>query len=139
MIRAVVDTNILIRAVIKPSGTVGPILEELAQGSYTPLFCRASLAELRDVLARPRLRTRFPITDGDVETLVRLIRLRGEEIRVPGVLAVCRDPKDDVFLEMAIEGRANVIVSGDEDLLVLSPFRGIPVLGPKRFLEMVAG
>jgi putative PIN family toxin of toxin-antitoxin system len=137
LIRAVLDTSILVRAVIKPMGTVGPVLDELVQRRYTALFCAVSLEELRDVLGRPRLRRRFPITDRDVQNLLHLIRRRGEEIEVTGALAVCRDPKDDVFLEMAVAGRADVVVSGDEDLLVLHPFRGIPIVGPKDFLAML--
>jgi predicted nucleic acid-binding protein len=46
----------------------------------------------------------------------------------------CRDPKDDKFLELAINGEATVIISGDKDLLVLNPFRTIPILSPREFL-----
>lgn len=63
MIRVVLDTNILVRATIKPTGTVGPVLDELVQRRYLALFCSTTLEELRDVLGRPRLRRRFPITD----------------------------------------------------------------------------
>jgi len=48
-------------------------------------------------------------------------------------IAECRDPKDDKFLELATSGEATCMVSGDDDLLVLNPFRGIPVLSPKDF------
>lgn len=47
----------------------------------------------------------------------------------------CRDPKDDKFLDVAINGQASCIVSGDNDLLVLDPFRGIEILTPRDFLE----
>ncbi len=48
---------------------------------------------------------------------------------------MCRDPDDDKFLELALSGDADVIVSGDDDLLVLHPFRGIPILSCDAFLE----
>jgi predicted nucleic acid-binding protein len=48
---------------------------------------------------------------------------------------VCRDPTDDKFLELAVNGQADVIVSGDADLLVLSPFRKIPIIAPAAFLQ----
>lgn len=50
----------------------------------------------------------------------------------------CRDPKDDKFLELAVNSEASVIVTGDEDLLSLHPFRGIDILGPAAFLERPA-
>jgi predicted nucleic acid-binding protein len=53
-------------------------------------------------------------------------------------VAACRDPKDDGFLEAAIAGDADVIVSGDRDPEALSPFRGIPIVGPSTFLPMLA-
>ena len=49
----------------------------------------------------------------------------------------CRDPKDDKFLEVAISGQADVIVSGDEDLLTMNPFPGIPIITPRAFLHML--
>jgi predicted nucleic acid-binding protein len=53
--------------------------------------------------------------------------------------AVCRDPKDNKVLEAAVAGGGDVIVSGDEDLLVLNPFEGIPIVGPAEFLAMLEG
>ena len=49
----------------------------------------------------------------------------------------CRDPQDNKFLELAASGRALCIVSGDQDLLVLHPFRGIPIVTPRGFLDEV--
>ena len=47
----------------------------------------------------------------------------------------CRDPKDNKFLELALSGKADCIISGDEDLLILNPFRGIPILTANEFLD----
>ena len=52
------------------------------------------------------------------------------------VINVCRDPKDNMILELAVSGRADVIVTGDQDLLVLDPFQGIRIVTPEAFLEM---
>ncbi len=54
-------------------------------------------------------------------------------VEITETIAECRDPKDDKFLELAIGGKAACIVSGDKDLLVLHPFRGIPILTPAGF------
>jgi uncharacterized protein len=133
--RAVVDTNILIRALLKPEGTVAPILVRLRDGGYTILYSPELLQEVLDVLSRPRFRLKYGIRGEDVEALLALIVLRGESVVGGERIQVCRDPDDDKLLEIAVGGRADVIVSGDGDLLVLSPFRGIPVLSPSTFLE----
>jgi predicted nucleic acid-binding protein len=53
-------------------------------------------------------------------------------------IVACRDPTDDKFLELAVNGRPDVIVSGDRDLLVLDPFRGIPIITPAVFIQQGA-
>jgi uncharacterized protein len=54
-------------------------------------------------------------------------------------IAACRDPTDDKFLELAVSGKADLIVSGDGDLLALNPFRGIPILAPAAFVQTRGG
>ena len=61
--------------------------------------------------------------------------VRGSElVEVTAVVSVCRDPKDDKFLELALSGEATHIISSDYDLLSLHPFRGIAVLSPQDFV-----
>lgn len=134
MIRAVIDTNILVRAFIRRAGSVGPILEELLDGKYLLVYSGALLDELIDVLGRPRLQNKYEIEQSEVERLVELINLRGELVSPIQAIRACRDPKDDMVLEAAIAGGADIIVSGDKDLLVLSPFEGILIVGPAEFL-----
>jgi len=135
--RAVVDTNILVRSIIKPQGSVGPVLQRLRRREYTLLLSRATLDELVDVLHRPRLRVKYGLTDSGLRAVIRLIVLRSELVRSNERAAVCRDPKDDMFLGVAVAGNADVIVSGDEDLLILDPYAGIPIVSPGRFLAML--
>lgn len=133
--RVVVDTNILVRALIKPGGTVGPVLLRFRQGDYILLYARPVLEELVDVLNRPRIKNKYGISDQDIRTVISLILLLGEEVEILERIRVCRDPKDDKFLEVAVSAGADLIVSRDEDLLVLNPFRGIPILPPAEFLQ----
>jgi putative PIN family toxin of toxin-antitoxin system len=133
--RAVVDTNILIRALIKPQGTVGPVLTRLRDGYYTLLYAEPLLDELVAKLALPRIRDKYYLTDEDVETVLALILLRGEPVVPQRRITACRDPKDNVVLEVAVAGEADYIVTGDNDLLVLHPFEGIPIIGPAEFLK----
>ena len=135
--RAVVDTNILVRAVIQPAGAVGPVLMRLRQGDYTLLYAQLLLEELVDVLNRPRIRDKYQLADQDIQAVIGLILLRGEAVLPQERITACRDPKDDKFLEVAVAGEADVIVSGDDDLLVLHPFAGIPILSPSAFLRML--
>jgi uncharacterized protein len=133
--RAVVDTNILIRALIKPEGTVAPVLGRLREGSYTALYSSELLEEIVNVLGRPRFHLKYGIREEDVEALLSLVVLRGERVVPLQRIQVCRDAKDDMLLELAVSGKADLIVSGDEDLLVLGPFQGIPVVSPSEFLK----
>jgi len=133
--RAVIDTNILIRALLKPSGTVAPILDNLRHGAFAALYSSELLQEIIEVLGRPRFQTKYGIQSQDVETLIALLVLRGEEVIPRRKIEICRDPKDNKILEVAVEGRADAIVSGDEDLRVLHPFEGIPILTPRDFLS----
>ncbi len=135
MTRAVVDTNILIRALIKPQGTVGPVLTRLRDGDYTFLYAEPLLDELVAKLTLPRIRDKYHLTDDDVEIVLALILLRGEPDVPQHRITACRDPKDNVVLEVAVAGEADYIVTGDDDLLVLHPFEGIPIVGPAEFLK----
>jgi len=135
VIRAVVDTNILIRALIKPQGTVGPVLTHLRDGDYTLLYADPLLDELIAKLTLPRIRNKYHLSDEDVETVLALILLRGEPVTPQRRITACRDPKDNIVLEVAVDGGADFIVTGDNDLLVLHPFEGIPIIGPAEFLR----
>ena len=84
--RVVVDTNILVRALIRPQGTVGPVLLRLRRGDYTLLYSDATLEELIDVLNRPRIRDKYSLSEADIRTVVALILLRGEYV-VPARLS----------------------------------------------------
>ena len=135
--RVVVDTNVLVRALIMPHGTAGPVLLRLRHGDYTLLYAQSLLEELLDVLNRPHIRHKYGLTEQDIETVMGLVLLHGEAVTPEQRISACRDPKDDKFLEVAVAGKADVIVSGDKDLLALHPFAGIPILSPADFLRML--
>jgi putative PIN family toxin of toxin-antitoxin system len=136
--RAVSDTNILIRALIKPTGTVGPVLQRLREGVYTFLYSEAMLNELVDVLGRPHIQRKYGVQDEDVQILLALLLLRGEAVTPIQSLRLCRDPKDDKFLDVAVAGHADAIVTGDDDLLVLGDVVGVPIVTTGRFLTLLS-
>jgi len=137
MIRAVIDTSVLIRALIKPQGSVGPIIQGLRNADYQLVYSDPLLAELAEVLARPRLRAKYDLTTEDVATVLSLILLHGEPVVPARRIDVCRDPTDNMVLEAAVAGQADAIVSGDNDLLTLSSFERIPILSPAAFLRRI--
>ncbi len=95
------------------------------------------MEEFVEVLHRPRLRVKYGLNERTLHAVVRLIVLRGELVQPKLSVIACRDPKDDKFLEVAIAGEANVIVSGDEDLLTLGLYSDIPIMTPARFLGLL--
>ncbi len=134
MIRAVVDTNILVSAVIKPSGTLGQVLRRLRDGGFVLLYTEPILTEVVDVLNRPRIRDKYQLDVSAIETVMALVLLRGEPVVPTRRIVVCRDPRDNMFLEAAADGNASMIVSGDDALLDLDIFEGIPIINPADFL-----
>ena len=135
LVRAVIDTNVLVSALIKPIGTVGQVLQYLRVSSYVLIYSEQLLTELVDVLNRPRIREKYGLSSEDIEIVVSLILLRGESVIPKRRITICRDSKDNMFLEAAVDGNANMIVTGDDDLLSLDKFEGIPIITPFEFLK----
>ncbi|MCL4507680.1 MAG: putative toxin-antitoxin system toxin component, PIN family [Chloroflexi bacterium] len=135
--RAVIDTNILIRALIKPDGTVGPVLARLADGEYTLVYSDPLIDELLEKLALPRIRNKYSIDDDVVEGFLQLIALRGEHVIPHCVVQLGHDPDDDRVIEAALDGSAEYIVSGDSDLLILDRVGDVRIIPPARFIGIL--
>ena len=135
--RAVVDTGVLVSALLRLQGIPGEVLRALREGRFILLYSTPILVEIIDVLGRDPFRVKYHLRPIDIHALIQLIRLRGELIVPERSVEVCRDPKDDKFLEAALAGRAEAIVSGDADLLVLDPFEGIRILRPSEFITRI--
>lgn len=131
--RFVFDTNVLVSALLLPESKPRKALDR-ALGSGRVLLSFAVQAELYDVLNRKSFR-RY-ISEEDIRLFLAAFTREAEWVDVDLQLRVCRDPKDDKFLELALAGRATHLVTGDFDLLVLNPFRGITILAPHSFLEL---
>ena len=129
--RSVFDTNVLVSALLLPDSKPRHALE-LALQKGSVLLSFATLAELYEVLGRKKF-LRY-IDEEDIRSFLAALTREAEWVEVDVRIAACRDPKDDKFLELAVSGRATHIVTGDSDLLALSPFQGIEILPPHRFL-----
>ena len=131
-LRVVLDTNVLVSAAVSPRGTPRRAVDLVIREGLV-LFTAATYDEVVEVLARPRLQRYLPV--GGAEGLLERLAPVASHIAAGEPIRACRDPQDDKFLEAAVGGDADYLVSGDEDLLVLHPFRGIPILPPAAFLK----
>ena len=132
MTRIVFDTNVTISALLFTDSVPGrAFIRALEQG--TILVSVALVGELSRVLGRGRF-DRYVTRDERDEFLESLIR-ESNLIEITETIQVCRDPKDDQGLELAVNGGASCIVTGDADLLVLNPYRGIEIITPAVFLK----
>jgi len=132
--RAVLDTGVLVSALICRQGTTGDVLRALRDGRFTAIYSTDILVEIIDVLGRPTFRQKYHIEPDDITAIINLLRLRGEVVTPQHKIVACRNPKDDKFLEADLAGEAECIVSGDADPLTLTPFENIPILRPAEFL-----
>lgn len=129
--RFVFDTNVLVSAALRRRSLPRQALDvEFAQSRV--LISQETFNELREVLFRPKF-DKYLTTEARITFLTTLLA-EAEAVHVGERLAVCRDPKDDKFLDVAVHGAAICIISGDNDLLVLHPFRTIPIFTPHAFL-----
>jgi len=132
--RIVIDTNVLISALLAPESTPGQAVTQ-AEDAGVLLASAETIAEIEEVLARPRF-DRYLSTATRAEFLKRY-RIAVRRVIIGSAIRACRDPRDDKFLEVAIHGQADVIISGDEDLLCLNPFRTVRIVSPRGFLEFM--
>lgn len=135
--RAVVDTNVLVAALLW-RGPPHALLQLARSGALTLLSSPALLAELAGVLARSKFDAILERTGTSREHELAQLRRLAEVIEPPPLAQpVCRDPDDDAVLALAVAARAELIVSGDNDLLVLQQFEGIPIVTPAQALAFL--
>jgi uncharacterized protein len=127
--RIVVDTNIFVSAALKESSWPRVVVRWLDRFGGL-LKSAATEYQVIEVLQRPYFTLKLlPSYLNEV----RRIFSKAELVTITERIAVCRDPTDDRFLELAVNGRTDVVVTGDLDLLVLHPFRDIPIITPAAF------
>jgi putative PIN family toxin of toxin-antitoxin system len=129
--RVVVDTNIFVSAALKQKSMPGmaALLVERRGGLLKSL---ATEGQLFEVVARPYFDS---LIDPETRAWLKKLMAAAELVTITERVAACRDPTDDKFLELAVNGHADLIVSGDGDLLALNPFRDIPIVTPATFVQ----
>ena len=138
MIRAVLDTNVIVSGILSGPGVPGRILKTWLEDRFHLVTSRAILEELRRVLRYPKISRRHGWSDARVLEFVEDVTSLA--ILVPGELRlaiVADDPSDDRYLECAIEGEAGYVVSGDRHLIGLAQYEGVEILSPRAFVDLL--
>jgi putative PIN family toxin of toxin-antitoxin system len=136
--RAVIDTSVLIRYLVRPGAAVRELIERhWVDGDFVMVTSPELLDELADVLARPRIQNVVHAADG--AALLESIRAHADIIPpIEAIPEYTRDRKDDKFVACAIAGRADYVVTTDEDMLVLGELAGVRFVTPYAFVNELA-
>jgi putative PIN family toxin of toxin-antitoxin system len=138
------DTNVWVSAFLKPSGPPGQVVAAWNRNKFGVITSPSQLIELAEVLMRPRLTRRYKYTLGETDTFVRLIAARATVVESSGTLQICRDPDDDEILGAAIRGKAQYLVTRDDDLkrdldlIKMDRANRVRVVSVRQFLRRLA-
>ena len=137
--RVVLDTQVLLRgSVARTESLTAKIYDAWRDGRFILLLSDPILAEVEDVLRRPEVLEKLRLNPIEARALVALLRRRCLLVRPSAQVQRSRDPADDKFLECAIAGSADYLVSADADLLSIGDIQGIPILDVPSFWRILA-
>ena len=135
MKRVVLDANVFVSALISRAGPPARVLQQWEEERFAVVISEAILQELDRVLHYPRLCQKYKLSEERISRFLRLLRRQCVFVEPTKHLTVIeRDPTDDRYLECAIAGDAEIIVSGDDHLLSLATYKDIQILSPAGFL-----
>lgn len=139
MLRVVIDTNVIVSGILSRKGAPAEVLNTWRERRFLLLSSSAIVAEVRAVMKYPRIHKKYHLSDDDIEQTITLLEhdslLVAGDADVTG--SVPDDPKDEMFLACALDGQADVLVSGDHHLLDLGVFRDIPIINARQFLAQL--
>ena len=136
--RVVLDTNLVLSALVFANGRLAALRHAWQGAHCVPLVSKATAAELIRVLAYPK----FKLNDEAQQELLADYLPWCVTVRIPNpppATPACRDPLDQPFLQLAIAGKADCLVSGDQDLLSLADCFGCPIVSAERFIKALEG
>src|SRR5580704_13863214 len=131
--RLVVDTNVFGSAIIFPRSVPRQVVDHALDHDGVVLFSEATMTELAEVLSRSKFNSFVSRTER--ELFLAQIESAAEFVPIIQLVRACRDPNDDKLLEVALNGRADVIVTRDADLLRMHPWRGVAIFSPTSYLK----
>ena len=138
-VRAVVDTNVLLSGLLW-HGPPHTLIEQVRAGTLTLVSSPALLGELTEIITREKFLTMLARSNTNPERMLTEVRLLAEIIDPPPLpVPVSRDPDDDAVLALAVAAQADLIISGDADLLVLDAHAGIRIVTPIQAVTIIGG
>lgn len=139
MLRVAIDTNVIVSGILSSKGAPAEVLNAWRERRFLLLSSSAIVAEVRAVMQYPRIYKKYHLSDDNIEQTITL--LEHDALLVAGDAVVTGsvpdDPKDEMFLACALDGQADVVVSGDHHLLASGVFRDIPVITARQFLDQL--
>ncbi|MBF2056543.1 MAG: putative toxin-antitoxin system toxin component, PIN family [Cyanobacterium sp. T60_A2020_053] len=132
-LRLVLDTNILISSILFPNSIPAQVLRGENEGII--LYSTDTLTELLSVLSRDKF-SKY-IEPKEINGLSERIKINWYCISIMQRVNLCRDEKDNKFIDLALNGRASYLITGDNDLLVLHPLGDISILNPRDFWDLI--
>lgn len=141
--RTVIDTNIWVSAILNPIGYPARLRKSFEEGDFLVIISEPMIDELVDVLYRPRIKNKYGITEADIRELIVLIEERTECVLLSEDINICRDKDDNYIIETAIKGKAEYLVTRDDDIKFdkkISKFLSnysISVVSTRKFLEII--
>ena len=133
-IRLVLDTNVLVSAILSPASISAKILN-WGEDNGVVLYSTATLTEVLSVLGRSKF-SKY-IDHDDINGLSIRIKTVWLFVEILNQVQLCRDPKDDKFIDLALNGEASHLITGDSDLLVLNPIQNTSVINPRTFWDEI--
>ena len=136
--RAIIDTNVLLSGLFW-RGTPHVLIEQVRAGTLTLISSPGLLAEFADVINRPKFRAILARSNTNPERTLKELRRLAEIVEPPSLpTPVSRDPDDDAVLALAVVSQADLIVTGDGDLLALGSHRNIRIVTPAEAARLIA-
>jgi putative PIN family toxin of toxin-antitoxin system len=134
------DVNVLISSTIAPLGIPRAIISAWRQAHLDLATANGIIAEVEEKLRSPRIRTKYRLSDEQIQTAIDVLRTLAEVVPVPAhsIDPVTGDPEDDYVLAAAALSHADYLVTGDMGLQALENYQGVKILSPRAFLDLLA-
>ena len=137
MLKAVLDTNVLISALLSSDGIPNQLLRQ-AKLTYQLFISREILEEVRDVLLKPKIQKKMSLTEDKILAFLSTIQRVAIVVENPPLLPIIEDdPDDDVILACSLEAKVDYLVSGDIHLKRIGSYKGISVVSPSEFFAII--
>lgn len=134
MHKVVLDSNVFVSFLISHQPPISTILDLWARGKLVICYSTEILDELEAALKYPKIREL--VSSSEIESLINAVKILGILVIPTKRIEICRDKKDNKYLEVCLETASKFLISGDKDLLVLGEFEGTKIVSPGDFVDL---